>query len=52
MQDDETSEDDGEDDQDNGSPNAESESLDLDQPEASGIQKRPEVTKAPKGQVF
>ena len=39
------------DDQGSDSSNVESESLDLDQPEASGIQKSPEITKAPAGQV-
>ena len=39
---DESSEDEGEDDHDTDSNNVELESLDLDQPEASGIQKSPE----------
>ena len=51
VSDDETGKDDREDDQDSDSPNAESESLDLYQPEASGIQKSPEVIKAAEGKV-
>ena len=40
------------DDQDIDSNNVELESLDLDHPEASGVQKSPEITKAPEGQVL
>ena len=47
----EADEDEDADDQDSDSNNVESESLDLDQPEASGVQKSPEVIKAPEGQV-
>ena len=51
VQDDETGEDVGEDDQDSSLNKVESDLLDLDQLEASGIQKSPEVIKAPEGQV-